>query len=114
METEGYAAFCRDALNRELLPRDAGFARCARSAASCATPHAPRAEFGQSSILEFGANEHPQNWFLQAASTPSFPENSPLRLIKAGSLARMAKSKPEKKPEERRRSHPRSVSFRCS
>jgi hypothetical protein len=101
METDGYAAFCRDALNRELLPRDAGFARRARSASSCATPHTPRPEFGQSSILELGANKRLQNLLLQAASTPSFPENSPLRPERAGSLTRMAKSKPERKPEKK-------------
>jgi hypothetical protein len=88
MEDDGYVAAGRD--GRQLLARDGGLARRARFAASRATPHARRANFRQSSILELGADERPQSFLVHAVSRPSFPENSPLGLVKAGSLARMA------------------------
>jgi hypothetical protein len=89
MEDDGYVAACRD--GRQLLARDGGLARRARFAASRATPHARRANFRQSSILELRANKRPQSFLVHAVSRPSFPEDSPLGLVKAGSLARMAK-----------------------
>jgi hypothetical protein len=88
MEDDGYFAACRD--GRQLLARDGGLARRARFAASRATPHARRTNFRQSSILELGANERSQSFLVHAVARPSFPENSPLGLVKAGSLARMA------------------------